>query len=111
MQEWYIHDKGTTTGPFTTAQVKDALAQKKIAENATFCLSGTTTWRPLAALPELAVVVAPKTELPVVAETCGQCQCPVARFMKKAVVLAFLAAVAYVLWIKLGHPAPVSRPF
>ena len=108
MQEWYVHERGATTGPFTTQQVKDSIGKNQIGPQATFCLTGTTTWRTLADLPEFAP---PKpTELPMATKKCGECRCPIARAMKKVVFLAILTAVAYVLWVKFGHHATV-RPF
>lgn len=101
MQEWYVHDKGATLGPFSTEQVKDSLAAGKIGAEATFCVSGTTTWRALGDLPELQP--AKKTELPIAAgSACGACQCPVFRVVKKLVFLAVLASIAWVVWMKLG---------
>jgi hypothetical protein len=102
MQEWYVHNGGATTGPFSTQQVKDLIANNKIGPQATFCLTGTTTWRPLGDVTEFAP--AKPTELPIAAKRCGECRCPIARAMKKVIVLAILAAVAYFVWIKLGHP-------
>ena len=100
MQEWYVHDKGATTGPFSTEQVKQSLAAGTIGAGATFCVSGTTTWRSLADLPELK---APEpTALPIAKSACGACQCPVFRVVKKLVFLAILAAIAWAIWFKLG---------
>jgi len=109
MQEWYVHDKGATTGPFTTEQVKESLTRGKIGAQATFCLSGTTTWRPLTDLSEL--TPARPTELPVMSgASCSECSCPIARNLKKVVLFALLAAVTYVLWAKFGHHPSLVRP-
>ena len=112
MQEWYVHDKGATTGPFSTEKVKEQITAGKLTEQATFCVSGTTTWRTLKDLPELAV--APATQLPMVSEraSCGACTCPVMRCMKKAIVLAAMVAVGIVLWKHFHHAGtiPIVKP-
>lgn len=110
MQGWYVHDKGATTGPFTTEQVRAQIAEGRFGELATYCVTGTTTWRTLRDLPELAP--AKPTELPVMkARSCGSCQCPIAWAMKKVIFLAILAALAYFAWIKLGHHVPHTGSF
>jgi hypothetical protein len=109
MQEWYVHDRGATTGPFSTDKVKADIAAGKLTAEATFCVSGTTTFRKLGDLPELAP--APATPLPMVREgSCGACSCPIMRAMKKVIVLAAMTAVAYVLWKHFHHTGPVIQP-
>lgn len=112
MQEWYVHDRGATTGPFSTEKVKEQIAAGKLSDQATFCVTGTTTFRALKDLPELAPPAA--TELPMVTErACGACQCPVMRCMKKAVVIAAMVAVGIILWKHFHHagPVPIVKPF
>ncbi len=106
MQEWYVHDNGATTGPFTTEALKASIAAGKIGAQATFCVTGTTTWRSLGELPELATPPAQPaqpTELPLAGKKCGACQCPVFRVVKKVIVLAALAAIGFAIWAKFGH--------
>lgn len=101
MQEWYVHENGATTGPFTTEAVKESIKAGKIGALATFCVTGTTTWRPIAELPEL--VPAKPTELPIATKkACGACSCPIARNLKRILVLVAFAAIAYVVWMKFG---------
>lgn len=95
MQEWYVHENGNTLGPFTTEAVKEAIKAGKHAQ-ATFCATGTTTFRPLAELPELAP--AQPTQLPMAGEKCAACTCPIARNIKKILLVAVLAAVALAVW-------------
>ena len=48
MQEWYVHQNGNTTGPFTTDVLKESIKAGKVTTDATFCVTGTTTFRTLA---------------------------------------------------------------
>ena len=99
MQEWYVFDNGATTGPFSTEQVKESIKAGKIGAQATFCVTGTTTFRPLTDLPELTPPQA--TELPMVAKAkCGACTCPVMRVMKKVLLVAVVGALAFGVWAK-----------
>jgi hypothetical protein len=106
MQEWYVHENGATTGPFSTDAVKEAIKAGKIGAQATFCVTGTTSWRPIGELPELAA--AQPTELPMAAAKCGACSCPIARNFKKIVAVAILAAVAWTGWCKYHGTCPLS---
>ena len=112
MQQWYVHDKGATTGPFTAEQVKDSIKSGTIGAEATFCATGTTTFRPLSEVPEL--VPAKPVELPIAATPakCGACTCPVFRVVKKLAILALMATIAWVLYTKFGGccTKPVIRP-
>jgi hypothetical protein len=104
MQEWYVFENGATTGPFTTEALKASIAAGKVGAAATFCVTGTTTFRTLAEHPELAPPPpAAPTELPIAKASCGACQCPVFRALKKVIVLAALAAIGFAIWAKLGH--------
>jgi hypothetical protein len=101
MQQWYVHDNGATNGPFTAEQVKESIKTNKIGAAATFCVTGTTTFRPITEFPEL--VPAQPTELPVVAaKRCGVCACPIARALIKVLILAAVVAGGAVAAKKLG---------
>jgi len=107
MQEWYVHDNGATTGPFSTEQVKESIKAGKIGAQATFCVTGTTTWRPLTELPELAPPT--PTELPIAAKAkCGACSCPIARNFKKIALVAIVAMVAWTIYCRAHGTCPIA---
>ncbi|MEZ0228895.1 MAG: DUF4339 domain-containing protein [Planctomycetota bacterium] len=115
MQEWYVHQNGNTTGPFTTDVLKESIKAGKVTTDATFCVTGTTTFRTLAEFPELKP--AAPTELPIACapkSKCGACSCPIARALVKLLILATLIAGGAFAAKKLGFcckkPSPVIKP-
>ncbi len=122
MQEWYVHDAGKTTGPFTTDVLKESIKANKFGADATFCVTGTTTFRSIAEFPELKPA-APTTLARIDAggaagEACATkkacCACPVARVLVKLLILATIVGGGVVAAKKLGFcckkPSPVIKP-